>query len=368
MTEYPLLEGTLEAPDDGVVFAFNPVFLKIDEVTSTDKLYIDFVENSEYGSGETFGQMTLYLHDGSASVDISAYLRAEFASKTKGTDTFPTTSNIAVLIGNGESELYARMEYCVVYGAMLPGETFNASRSVRLWSAYPQVVSFFHGSQYNEDAEIYLQKDRNEPQQWQLPQSDFYDAMISNYDNQAEEEPMQESGQIIIYPTSATTLTTFTMQFDGTFTAIEGETIINITVDNRPQCDDHIFLRWLDKWGFWQYWLCKVGEVQMTDAVVGSALTFLTGTTYPYYATRNIGKSLVKQVTACATNLTEEEWQMLSTIKGSVNVCAFDIASQSWVPVNVSAGASAWKMGNQASHRQDFSMKIVFPTIQTQRL
>lgn len=367
MTTYPIFDGQMTAPKNGVLFGFNPCFLTFSGITTTDKVLISFQENSEEGSGEVFGTMAVHLLNGYAHVDISAYLRAEFAGRAKGTDIFRTTSNVLVQVGDG-TNLEEELLYTVVYGAMLPGETFNASRSVRLWSAYPQVVSFFHGNQYNEEANIYLQKDRNEPQQWQLPQSDFYDAMISNYDNQAEEEPMQESGQIIIYPTSATTLTTFTMQFDGTFTAIEGETIINITVDNRPQCDDHIFLRWLDKHGFWQYWLCKVGEVQMTDAVVGSALTFLTGTTYPYYATRNIGKSLVKQVTACATNLTEEEWRMLSTIKGSVNVCAFDIASQSWVPVNVSAGASAWKMGNQASHRQDFSMKVVFPTIQTQRL
>jgi hypothetical protein len=367
MTNYSVFDGQMTAPENGVVFGFNPCFLTFSGVTSVDTILLDFSDCSEYGGGEVLGRMKVHLLNGYAHVDISTYLRAEFGGRAKGADIFRTSSRVAVQIGDGES-LEEELEYTVVYGAMLPGEVFNASRSVRLWSAYPQVVSFFHGSQYNEDVEIYLQKDRNEPQQWQLPQSDFYDAMISNYDNQAEEEPMQESGQIIIYPSSATTLTTFTMQFDGSFTAIEGETIININVDNRPQCDDHIFLRWLDKWGFWQYWLCKVGEVQMTDTVVGSALTFLTGTTYPYYATRNIGKSLVKQVTACATNLTDEEWQMLSTIKGSINVCAFDTASQSWVPVNVAAGASVWKMGNQASHRQDFPMKIVFPTIQTQRL
>lgn len=367
MTNYPVFDGQMTAPDNGVVFGFNPCFLTFSGVTSVDTIYLDFSDCSENGGGEFLGRMKVHLLNGYAHVDISAYLRAGFGGRAKATDIFRTSSRVAVQIGD-RINLEEELEYTVVYGAMLPGEVFNASRSVRLWSAYPQVVSFYHGSQQDGNSYIYLQKDTSAPVAWQLPQGDFEDPAISNYDNHAESTPMVESGQIIIYPSSATTLTTFTMQFDGTFTAVEGETIINITVDNRPQCDDHIFLRWLDKHGFWQYWLCKVGEVQMTDAVVGSALTFLTGTTYPYYATRNIGKSLVKQVTACATNLTEEEWQMLSTIKGSVNVCAFDIASQSWVPVNVSAGASAWKMGNQASHRQDFPMKIVFPTIQTQRL
>lgn len=360
MREFELYDGYLTAPDE-VVFAFNPCFLHLRDM-SEQKVTIIITDASMGGDGQQVARIPLQLYDRSADVDISAYLRSAFAGIGKRTDTFKASTNLEVSIGT------VSFTMTVIYGAMLPGEVFNASRSVRLWSAYPQVVSFYHGSQQDGNSYIYLQKDTSAPVAWQLPQGDFEDPAISNYDNKAESTPMVESGQIIIYPTSATTLTTFTMQFDGTFTAIEGETIINITVDDTPQCDDHIFLRWLDKHGFWQYWLCKVGDVQLTDAVVGSALTFLTGTTYPYYATRNIGKSLVKQVTACATNLTEEEWQMLSTIKGSVNVCAFDIASQSWVPVNVSAGASAWKMGNQASHRQDFPMKVVFPTIQTQRL
>lgn len=366
MTTYPIFDGQMTAPKNGVLFGFNPCFLTFSGITTTDKVLIAFQENSEYGSGEVFGTMTVHLLNGYAHVDISAYLRAEFGGRAKGTGIFRTSSRVAVQIGDGES-LEEELEYTVVYGAMLPGEVFNASRSVRLWSAYPQVVSFYHGSQMNRDSYIYLQKDTSAPVAWQLPQGDFDDPAISVYDNQAESTPMVESGQIIISPRQGVP-SSFSMQFDGTFTNIEGDTIINITVDNIPQCDDHIFLRWLDKHGFWQYWLCKVGDVQLTDAVVGSALTFLTGTTYPYYATRNIGKSLVKQVSACATNLTKEEWQMLSTIKGSVNVCAFDTASRSWVPVNVAAGASAWKMGNQSPHRQDFPLKVIFPTIQTQRL
>lgn len=363
MTNYPVFDGQMTAPENGVVFGFNPCFLTFSGVTSVDTIRLDFSDCSEYGGGEVLGRMKVHLLNGYAHVDISAYLRAEFGGRAKGADIFRTSSRVAVQIGDGTS-LEEELEYTVVYGAMLPGEVFNPSRTVRLWSAYPQVVSYFLPQP--SEATLYIQRDEQIPEQVLMMQ--WQEAMMDNYDNSVGSAPMQKSGQIIIVPKSEGTMTSFAMQFDGSFTGIDGNTIINITVDNRPQCDDHIFLRWLDKWGFWQYWLCKVGDVQLTDAVVGSALTFLTGTTYPYYATRNIGKSLVKQVSACATNLTEEEWKMLGTIKGSVNVCAFDIASQSWVPVNVTAGASAWKMGNQSSHRQDFPLKVVFPTIQTQRL
>ena len=363
MTNYPVFDGQMTAPDNGVVFGFNPCFLTFSGVTSVDTIYLDFSDCSENGGGEFLGRMKVHLLNGYAHVDISAYLRAGFGGRAKGTDIFRTSSRVAVQIGD-RINLEEELEYTVVYGAMLPGEVFNATRSVRLWSAYPQVVSYFLPQP--SEATLYIQRDEKMPELALLMQ--WQEAMIDNYDNSAGTAPMQKSGQIIISPKSESTMTSFAMQFDGSFTGIDGNTIINITVDDRPQCDDHIFLRWLDKWGFWQYWLFKIGSVEVTDAVVGSALTFLTGTTYPYYATRNIGKSLVKQVSACATNLTEEEWQMLSTIKGSVNVCAFDTASQSWVPVNVAAGASAWKMGNQSSHRQDFPLKVVFPTIQTQRL
>lgn len=355
------------APKNGVLFGFNPCFLTFSGITTTDKIFISFQEDSAYGSGEVFGTMTVHLLNGRAHVDISAYLRAEFAGRAKGTDIFRTTSNVLVQVGDG-TNLEEELEYTVVYGAMLPGEVFNPSRIVKMWSAYPQVVSFYHPSQYDGEVAIYLQKDDAMPEMWQLPQGDYEDAGISNYDNQAQDTPMVYRGQVVLYPSMEVTTTTFTMQFDGTFTGIGDNVIINIEIDDRPQCDDHIFLRWLDKWGFWQHWLYKVGEVQVTDAVVGGAITLLTGTTYPYYATRNIGKSLVKQVTACASSVTAEEWDFLSGIKGSVNVCAFDIASQSWIPVNIAAGSSAFKHGNQSNRLQDFIVKIVYPTTQTQRL
>lgn len=352
---------TVTAPDE-LVFGFNPTFVSIQ--TEHDAIRTSFDSN-----GQRLGELVLYPRNGRIDVDIMAMLTSAFSGNAKKTDAFPTSAKVDIIfvwnsmpeVGDSRYENYrVIVPFSVVYGAMLPGEMFNASRSVRLWSAYPQVVSFFKPSQ----SFVLVQKDKTEAEEWK----NHTDASeILSYDNQQEDVAMTESGQIVIAPERGVS-STFAMQFDGTFTNVLGNTIINITVDNTPQCDDHIFLRWLDKHGFWQYWLFKIGNVEISDAVVGSALTFLTGTTYPYYATRNIGKSLVKQVTACATNLTEEEWKMLSSIKGSASVCAFDTASQSWVPVNVAAGASAWQMGNQSSHRQDFSLKAIFPTIQTQRL
>lgn len=355
MREFELYDGYITVPDE-VVFAFNPCFLHLRDI-SEQKVTIIITDASMGGDGQQLARIVLQLYGSSADVDISAYLRSAFAGIGKRTDTFRPSANLKVSIGTVSFTL------SVVYGAMLPGEVFNPSRTVRLWSAYPQIVPFYS---FAGDT-IIVQKD-DAPGTEYLNSGEPGRGNFEQYDNYNESTPMTKDGQIAIRPASDGQASTFSMEFDGTFTGIEGMTIINIEVDDRPQCDDHIFLRWLDKWGVWQYWLCKIGNVEVSDAVVGSALTFLTGTTYPYYATRNIGKSLVKQVTACATNLTDEEWQMLSTIKGSINVCAFDIASQSWVPVNVSAGASAWKMGNQANHRQDFPMKVVFPTIQTQRL
>lgn len=368
MTEYQILKGKMIAPENGVVFSFNPCLLTFSGIKGVDKMIITFVDNDYYSDNVILATAEAHLRNGFAQIDISAYLRIPFAGKAKGTDTFKTSALILVQIGDDTGELHEELEFVSVYGAMLPGEVFNPSRIVKMWSAYPQVVSFYHPSQYDGEVAIYLQKDDAMPEMWQLPQGDYEDAGISNYDNQAQDTPMVYRGQVVLYPSMEVTTTTFTMQFDGTFTGIGDNVIINIEIDDRPQCDDHIFLRWLDKWGFWQYWLYKVGEVQVTDAVVGEAIAVLAGTTYQYYATRNIGKSMVKQVTACASSVTAEEWDFLSGIKGSVNVCAFDIASQSWIPVNIAAGSSAFKHGNQSNRLQDFIAKIVYPATQTQRL
>lgn len=118
----------------------------------------------------------------------------------------------------------------------------------------------------------------------------------------------------------------------------------------------------------WQHWLFKIGEVGVSDVVVGGALIFLTGTTYPYYTTRNISKSIVKQVAVCAPSVNRERWDFLSTIKGSVNVCAYDTTSQSWMPVDVAVENAVWREGANAPVLQDFAVKVIFPTIQHQKL
>lgn len=361
MRTYNLTGGTLIVPDE-LVFAFNPNFVQVSGISDNSEVTIDIWGDTgeQY---EVVSTIRMAAYKGKASVDISAYLRDRFAGTTKHTEIFKTSTQMDISVSIDGVQKIRGIGFTVIYGAMFAGEVFNPSRTVKMWGAYPQVVSFFHPLLSTEGATVYVQKDNALPVEWNTSDKT---AGIANYDNQQELEPMKESGQIVIYPAPDTSVATFTMQFDGTFTGVEGETIINIDIDNRPQCEDHIFLRWLDKWGFWQYWLCKIGSVEVSDAVVGSALTFLAGTTYPYYATRNIGKSMVRQITACATNLTEEEWKMLCTIKGSINVCAFDLASQAWVPVNVSASTSTWKKNDQI--RQDFPLKVVFPTIKTQRL
>lgn len=347
--------GTVTTPDE-LCFAFNPCFLQIEGVTHTLDLTIDF-----YVEGVKDSSATLALYGGKASLEASAYLRAGFTGKAVGTEIFPTTQRAEARVDG------VTIPFCVIYGSMFVGDVFNPSRTIRLWSNYPQVISFYHPSTDNGDAEVYVQKDMAMPEIYTLPDADKK-AGISNYDNRAELYPMVGSGQIVVFPKGETTKTTFTMQFDETYTGIPEPMIINIEVDGRKQCDDHLFLRWLDKWGMWQYWLFKIGDVNLSDAVVGGAMVFLTGTTYPYYATRNIGKSLVKQLSVCAPSVNREQWDMLSTIKGSVNVCAFDIASQSWVPVDIAAESAVWRNGANASVLQDFPIKVVFPTIQHQKL
>lgn len=335
---------------DEVAFAFNPYLVSITGMSNSDTAYVQ-VHDDTGNQIEQIASIKMDAYNGKASVDISAYLRR--FSDTKGTGVFSTMKYMEVYVLINGTAIVSRASMRIVYGAMFPGEVFNPSRRVKLWRSYPQIVSFYHPG----NAKVYIQNDDSEPTLWKTTTS----AAISNYTPPSGE--FLRSGQIVVYASQSNS-STFTMQFDGTFTG-DDATIINIDVDRRPQCDDHIFLRWLDKLGFWQYWLFAIGQTEISDAVVGEAVAFLTGTTYPYYASRNIGKNLVKSVTVCAANVTKEEWEMISSIKGSVNVCAYDTSSKTWLPVNVSASTNVWKRG---AYLQDFLIKVIYPTMQTQRL
>lgn len=352
MRDYVVGNISITVPDR-VTFAYNPCIIYVGGV-GTGKVTM-YVYDEE---GRSIAYISTYAINGSVSVDISAYLRSVYSGKNKGTEAFETSAEVSVYVAG------TTIPFTVIYGSMHPGETFNPSRNVRLWKAYPQKISVFlpDPSGYR----VYTQADSASLVEtlvygWNKP-------MITQmgYSNASK------SAQIVVRPKdNGVSESTFTMEFDGTFSETkegEGSTIVNITIDSTPQSDSDIFVRWLDKWGFWQYWLFKAGAIELADAVVGEAIAFLTGTTYPYYASRNIGRSLVKSVKVCAPSVTREEWDFLSTIKGSVNVSAYDIVSQVWIPVSISAESHTWKRGMQEQHLQDYAMRIIYPTVQTQRL
>ena len=362
MIEIQLDDARIYLPSD-IAFAYNPYFMTFDFRDSGyakgATVEVEVYDNSYHGNGEMYTTFDVQLYGGYAQMDISPYLHAPFLGKAKYTNIFPTSHEMILVIRERDTQDEAEFAIVVIYGAMARGERFNASRLVTLWKNYPQVVSYFAPA----GTKVYLQADDQEP----FLNQDYMTYEINNYDNNISPSPMQESGQIVIMPEDGVQ-SSFAMQYDGSFSGIDDATIINIKVDDREQCDDCIFLRWLDAHGFWQYWLFSLTEVQLADAVVGSALTFLAGGTYPYYVTRNIGKEVVKQVTAVAPNVTKEDWNFLVTIKGSVDVCAFDTATQTWVPVNVTAEKASWKSDNTSAHYQDFVIKVVYPTQQQQRL
>ena len=124
-----------------------------------------------------------------------------------------------------------------------------------------------------------------------------------------------------------------------------------------------IYLRWIDRHGFYQYWLFQIGDNILQVSTNGELLyqTF-SDNKYAYYGVSRQSKKMQKSIKACATLIDQDTFDMLSTLHTSPLIDLYHEGK--WFPVRLATGT----VNHLRKPLQDFEIEIMLPEIISQIL
>ena len=299
--------GSITYPDE-ICFAFNPTYVKVTNCAAAS--------------------LTVTVSDGTIihSQDVMCYQRTCVINIARTIQLLFDTYNIvnersksvSVDISNGSTEF--EFTTIAIWGYIAPGERFNGSRTVRWFRNWPQLVTVFNGS-------------------------NFADRSLS-------------SGNSFVIDS------VWDFTFDYTFHPVGSQTVM-VTPDDRK---DGLFLRWIDRHGFLQYWLFEKGVKETKNNKGGNELT-MNYVDSNQNSFRNIKRQqyFFSEVTQalCASNVTEEEYTMLESILTSPVIDLYRVGTNAgWEPVRIAKGTNK----RSTDILQDFEFEIELPNINAQSL
>ena len=129
-------------------------------------------------------------------------------------------------------------------------------------------------------------------------------------------------------------------------------------------CGNGVYLRWIDRHGFYQYWLFQQGDNENKSDEYGEKLygTFSDGD-YGYYGVGwNQGKTMEKSFKACAPLVDNDTFNMLLTVHSSPLVDMY--VNSTWVPVNIASVTAS----DNGENLKDFEITVTMPDVISQVL
>lgn len=337
---------TVTYPDE-LCFVFNPQIIHVKGGilaggTSLDTKIYEIVEGEEY---YRYKDSRVNASDDNISIDISTYLQSLFDTYSAEAMRF---KQVKVQILHNLGETFSFTIKCI-WGAMNIGEVFNSSRTVTMFRKFPSTISLYSKGniQIRYDGENYV--------------SQSVDAGLINKDFSEYFANAKDFGMIKILNTPEAP-STFQFTFDRTFKPIPDDAVfVKVLFDD---CDKGIYLRWLDRHGFLQYWLFQEGDTTGQSSSEGEKINVdYSDVKYTYSGMyRYQGKNLQNTRKACATLVDNDTFNMLSTIHSSSIVDMY--IDEGWVPVNIVAGSFT----NTNADMQDFEIQITMPETITQML
>lgn len=319
---------------DAVCFCFNPQEITIQtnntvtiSIAANGKKYTDV--RSSY-SGKVYA-------------DISCYMRSFFSVDTSLLQSIRVSVTVSTSVDNFSFTTDS------IWGAINIGEVFNAPRVVRWFRKFPFTFSLFVA----EGATVRFRYDQNR----------YVTKNLStglNHINVAGLVPSAKDFAVIRLDEDLPA-STFEYTFDNTFTPIGDGAVINRLVVDSSECG--IYLRWIDRHGFYQYWLFQIGDNILQVSTNGELLyqTF-SDNKYAYYGVSRQSKKMQKSIKACATLIDQDTFDMLSTLHTSPLIDLYHEGK--WFPVRLATGT----VNHLRKPLQDFEIEIMLPEIISQIL
>lgn len=343
MREIKTNDYTITYPDK-ILFAFNCNVINVKEAQQDTHENVTFIfyryetnEDGELDIVESYVDEREF-YKGKADIDISKYVQYCFY---KGERNKMVT--VAVLIGNSRQELH----FNAVWGVLNVGETWNTARRMRRFVNYPQTFGVY----VPEGAQIEL-RNGNAYNSVEVSEG-FNDLDLSVLMPKALDSAIR-----VINGMSASSV--FDKTFDITFGTISSQTWL-FDVD---ESDTGVYLRWIDRHGWQQYWLFKQGsetEISKNDGEELS-VSYTDSKDISHYGMVRSNKAVTKSVKCCAVNLDADMRKLVASVCASPYVDMWDGAS--WIPVRINDS----KQTDTHAGLVDYEIEVLLPNVITQTL
>ena len=338
---------------DAVVFAYNPCIVM---ATGNNLSFLRAAVRYK-----TVEKADFAAYNKTAYADIRNFMQgkfdgADFAPNYDDTaKTTGTTINGAQIILQAYAEdgtlLASTNTYCtVVWGALAYGETFNGFRTAKMWRGFPFSFSFYtEGS-----GKLVVAPDGVMSKTVDMPFTPGIYSIPVAMSAKSYYDVYDFSGKLSQAAFSTTFDLTFSKVASGTYTHKA-----RIYVGDNEYADG-VYLRWIDRHGFWQQYLFRAGD---TKAAISSDGEFMRNNLLAYdqsYGFQGIngrrqsyGREDTREI--CAPLVDSDTFDILMDLPTSPVVDMY--VDGGWIAVTIKAGTYT-KSGEDL---QDFICNVVMP-------
>ena len=271
------------------------------------------------------------------------------------------TFNITVKVKNSEGSNIAIFSYTTFYvwGAMRAGETWNGRKKLTWFTHFP----FSFGIYMSEADDLLVYADgRITSKLIELAGQGIYEITSKVLKAGAKSYSIKDYGGKIQQATFDTT-------FDFTFYLKTSSMYTELAAIKADNTEKGIYLRWVDRHGFYRYWLFTQGD---ESRAINSDTSFLRNNLGEYDDTifgylgangRGQGYSREDTIPLCAPLVDSETFDFLQDLTSSPVVDMY-LGSNKWQSVTIKAGTYT----KTTAELQDFVCNLVINNTQIQQL
>lgn len=364
------VRDTLSYPD-AVCMVFNPC------VISTSGQYVSkmgvYIENRDTELGNSKHQsITVEAFNGVCHADIREFLQSFFKTETFGDVNYREVTrtglglnvsvNVTLYHNDGSTVLFNFTLFCI-WGCTKTGgqERYNSYRDVYWFRGYPFTLGVFADS----SGTVLLEDERKTSKVIPITGQGVWNIPLTEANTAKRHYNVKElSGGL--------SPSTFDNTFDVTFRYHKATSTDRLKIHVVDCNMSGMYLRWIDRQGFYCYYLFKKGEEQVK---VSSEDMFYRHDIESYNLAEHrglYGRNIIGRreeiVSVCAPLVNSGTFDMLLDLKGSPCVDLFigydEEGKDRWLPIGVVQGNHT----KSGAVLQDFVVQIAMPEVAIQRL
>lgn len=365
MRTHNIGDMTIEYPDE-ISFCFNPVVMNINghawawvTVAVTDTLSdVQHTEKRAMFKSSCFFDVSSYMQSAFDTVDFN---HIDYSVSGAQDSKMGRLFSVELYFYTNDGTLGNSFQFntFVIWGAMQIGERYNGDRTLTWFKNFPFTVGMYSANK----GHINVTSDGVALPAIEIVGRNAYNLMLKGIS--------AKNGVLLTLPGSTSNASVFDKTFDFTFKGLlNTSTSVRLIVDDS---DDGIYLRWINRHGFYCYWLFRNGDESRQVANDGEFIrnnmqdyNYVNG--YHGGTGRKQRKTENRMLPVCATLIDSDTYDFLFQLSLSPVVDMYFGTDENgvsrWAAVNISVETFT----KSRSVLQDFIATIILPETTVQSL